>query len=162
MAVSTNLKRMDDTIVLEEVAPGLVLSGQVDRLDLLGDLALVIDYKRSGGEFNARSDEVAKRLQLPLYGAMARNTLDIPVEPIGGLYVGMLRSSIKGAVRDDAPGAPRVAVNSQVSAERWDEIVRDAVDAARDAVQRIRRGEIAPPMTHVTCPPWCRCGDLWR
>lgn len=150
-------QRMEDGVL---VGGGVVISGQLDRLDVspAGDAALVVDYKRSGASFEAASEDVTKRLQLPLYGRMAQDTLLSAAEPIGGLYMGMLKPSIHGAVRDDVPGAPAVA---GVSAERWEQITEEAVAAVRDAVARIHRGEIAPPPASP-CTPWCRCGDLWR
>ena len=150
-------QRMKDPVI---VGDGVVLSGQLDRLDVsrAGDVALVVDYKRSGAKFDAKGDDVTKRLQLPLYGRMARNTGLTTGEAVGGLYMGMLTPTVTGAVRDDVPGAPAVAA---VTAERWREITDEAVEAAQDAVAGMRRGDLAPP-TPGPCPPWCMCGDLWR
>jgi RecB family exonuclease len=155
-------RRLEDDLLVADVAPGVVVSGQLDRLDVSesGGHALVVDYKRSGARFGASSDDVTQRLQLPLYGRMAHDVLG-GVEPIGGLYMGMLSAGIDGAVRDDVPGAPAVSGRRLVSAERWDEITEDAVEAVRDAVVRIRAGELAPPSTGG-CSFWCRCEDLWR
>ena len=150
-------QRMKDAVI---VGGGVVLSGQLDRLDVspAGDVALVVDYKRSGAKFDAKGDEVTKRLQLPLYGRMARNTELTTGEAVGGLYMGILTPTVTGAVREDVPGAPAVAT---VTADRWQEITEEAVEAARDAVAGMRRGDLAPP-TPSPCPPWCMCGDLWR
>ena len=88
------------------VAPGVEVTGTVDRLDVSrdGSAALVVNYKRSGADFAAASDDVMKRLQLPLYGILAEEA--IGAEPAGGLYMGILSPRITGAVRDDVAGAP--------------------------------------------------------
>ena len=150
-------ERMSDPVIIGE---GVVLSGQLDRLDVspAGDHAVVVDYKRSGARFDAKGDDVMKRLQLPLYGRMAQNTALTTATAVGGLYMGMLTPTITGAVSEDAPGAPAVA---GVTAARWREITEEAVEAAQEAVAGMRRGDLAPP-TPGPCAPWCRCGDLWR
>jgi RecB family exonuclease len=150
-------ERMNDPVI---IGGGVVLSGQLDRLDVspAGDHAVVVDYKRSGARFDAKGDDVMKRLQLPLYGRMAQNAALTTATAVGGLYMGMLTPTITGAVSDDAPGAPAVA---GVAAARWREITEEAVEAAQEAVAGMRRGDLAPP-TPDPCPPWCMCGDLWR
>lgn len=153
-------RRMLDDVILGDIAPGLVLSGQVDRLDVGPSGALVVDYKRTSGTFSAKSADVTKRLQLPLYGVMATNVLALGVPAVGGLYMGLLSPSLTGAVRDDVAG-PSVPSRLHVSDERWEEITADAVAAARDAVVAIREGRLDPP-TPDDCVPWCNCGDLWR
>jgi RecB family exonuclease len=152
--------RMEDEAILAPVAAGLVLSGQVDRVDVGREGAVVIDYKRTKGDFSAAGDDVRKRLQLPLYGVMAERALSPGVPAVGGLYVGLLTSSLNGAVRDDVPG-PAVPRRLLVPEERWREIVGEAVDAARGAVTRIREGRLDPPSAGG-CGYWCMCGDLWR
>ncbi|MGD9695504.1 MAG: PD-(D/E)XK nuclease family protein [Thermoleophilia bacterium] len=155
-------RRMEDARLLEHVAPGVIVSGQVDRLDIDPDTgdALVIDYKRRGGTFRLKDADVTKRLQLPLYGVLAANALDGPVWPIGGLYMGILVDSVEGAVRADVAAAPAVK-NRMVDAESWERVTREAVDAARGAVVDIREGRLAPPSIDG-CDNWCMCGDLWR
>ncbi len=140
------------------VAPGVEVTGTVNRLDVSRDgrAALVVDYKRSGADFAAASDDVMKRLQLPLYGILAEEA--IGAEPAGGLYMGILSPRITGAVRDDVAGAP---VAARVSRDDWERIAGDAVAAARDAVARIRQGRLDPP-DPSSCARWCRCEDLWR
>jgi RecB family exonuclease len=156
-------ERMEDRTLLAEVAPGVSVSGRLDRLDVSPDgaHALVVDYKRSGGSFSPKSEDVTKRLQLPLYGVMARNALGLRFEPIGGLYMGLLTADVDGAVREDVAGAPAVGSTKRVSAECWAEITDEAVEAVRGAVARLRAGELAPPPAKG-CSRWCRCEDLWR
>jgi RecB family exonuclease len=155
-------ERLEDRVLLADVAPGVVISGRLDRLDVAreGGHALVVDYKRSGARFAATSDDVTRRLQLPLYGRMAQDVLG-GLDPIGGLYMGILTPGIDGAVRDDVPGAPAVSRNRLVSADRWRQITDEAVDAVRDAVARIRAGELSAPSADG-CSFWCRCEELWR
>ena len=75
---------------------------------------------------------------------MASHVLQPPVPAVGGLYRGLLTPSLTGAVRDDVAG-PSVPSRLQVSAERWDEIVAEAVAAAQGAVAAIREGRLDPP-----------------
>jgi RecB family exonuclease len=156
-------ERMEDATLLGSAAPGVAVSGRLDRLDVSPDgaHALVVDYKRSGGDFAIKSDDVTRRLQLPLYGLMAKNTLGLSLEPAGGLYMGLLTDDVDGAVRDDVADGPAVGKSCRVSAERWAEITDDAVEAVRGAVARLRAGELAPPSAK-NCSFWCRCEDLWR
>jgi RecB family exonuclease len=156
-------RRMADTTILADVAPGVVVSGQIDRLDVSPDGAhgLVVDYKRSLPGFSPKSEDVTKRLQLPLYAKMAETTLGLDFAPIGGLYVGLLEAGAQGAVREDVAGAPAVGKTYLVSEERWAEITDEALTAVRDAVGRLRAGELTPPPADG-CSRWCHCGDLWR
>ena len=156
--------RIEDESTLEPVAPGVALSGQLDRLDVSpsGEHLIVVDYKRSGAAFDPTSDDVTTRLQLPLYAEMARADLMPGAASAGGLYMGMLVPRTTGAVRD-VPGAPSPpsARQGYVDDIVWAEITDEAVEVVRDVVARVRRGELTPPGTG-TCAPWCRCGDLWR
>lgn len=154
--------RMLDEDILAPVAPGLVLSGQVDRLDVGPEgEAVVIDYKRTRGEFQWKDKDVRRRLQLPLYGVMARNRSKGALTPVGGLYMGLLTPAIDGAVSIDAASAPTVPKRLEVSGDDWRRITDEAVEAAREAVRGIRDGRLDPP-DDKPCPPWCQCGDLWR
>lgn len=161
--VPTHLeRRIEDDRIVADVAPGVVISGQLDRLDVspAGDRVLVVDYKRSGADFDPTSDEVAKRLQLPLYGRMAAAHLVAGSRSAGGLYMGMLRPKTTGAVVQNV-GGPVLRGRAMVDEETWERIGDEAVDAVREVVRRVRDGELAAPGTSA-CAPWCRCGDLWR
>jgi RecB family exonuclease len=151
---------MASALLAAEVAPGVVVTGTVDRLDVRedGSAALVVDYKRTGADFSATNDDVIKRLQLPLYGILARET--IGAEPAGGLYMGILSPKITGAVCDDVDGAPVVG-RARVTRQTWNEITDEAVAAAQEAVARIHQGRLDPPLPS-SCSHWCRCEDLWR
>ncbi len=151
-------QRFEHGMASARLAPGVEVTGTVNRLDVArdGSAALVVNYKRSGADFAAASDDVMKRLQLPLYGILAEEA--IGAEPAGGLYMGILSPRITGAVRDDVAGAPMAA---RVSRDDWERIAGEAVAAARDAVARIRQGRLDPP-DPSSCSHWCRCEDLWR
>jgi RecB family exonuclease len=155
--VPTHFERRLESAAL---APGAVVTGAVDRLDIApeGGAALVVDYKRSGADFNPSSQDVVRRLQLPLYGELAREVLG--AEPAGGLYMGMLSAKVAGAVCDDVPGAPD-AGRAVVPREVWERITAEALEAARAAVDGIRAGRLDPPEPD-SCSHWCRCEDLWR
>jgi hypothetical protein len=151
---------LEDEALLAPAAPGVTVTGTVDRLDLSPSGAvLVIDYKRTGSDFSATSDDVVRRLQLPLYGRMARRALGPRGVEAGGLYVGLLAPRIAGAVCDDVPDAPEGGF--RVERAVWDRIAEEAVAAARDAAGRIHAGVLDPPAP-AACSHWCRCEDLWR
>ena len=77
---------MEDDALVAPAAPGVTVTGTVDRLDLSpAGAVLVIDYKRTGSDFSATSDDVVRRLQLPLYGRMARRALGPPSREAGGV-----------------------------------------------------------------------------
>jgi RecB family exonuclease len=151
---------MEDDALVAHAAPGVTVTGTVDRLDLSpAGAVLVIDYKRTGSDFSATSDDVVRRLQLPLYGRMARRALGPPSREAGGLYVGLLSPKVAGAVCDDVPGAPEGGF--RLDRADWDRIADEAVAAARDAAGRIHAGRLDPPAPQA-CSHWCRCEDLWR
>lgn len=154
--------RLEDRAILAGAAPGTALSGKVDRVDVGagGAEALVIDYKRSGGDFRAGSDDVAQRLQLPLYAEMARAALD-GAEPVGGLYVGILAPGVAGAVVAGSAADAGLPGRCVVSRQRWRELTDEAIEAAREAARGIHAGELTAPAP-ARCSRWCRCGDLWR
>ncbi len=152
-------RTVHDDALVAAAAPGVTVTGTVDRVNVgVGGAALVVDYKRSGSDFSASTASVVRRLQLPLYGLMARRTLGLAGEPAGGLYMGLLSPRITGAVCDDVDGAPAVA---RVSRGLWDAITADAVAAAGDAAGRIHGGVLDAP-DPSSCSHWCRCEDLWR
>ncbi len=151
---------MEDDALVAPAAPGVTITGTVDRLDLSpAGAVLVIDYKRTGSDFSATSDDVVRRLQLPLYGRMARRALGPASREAGGLYVGLLSPKVAGAVCDDVPDAPEGGF--RLDRADWDRIADEAVAAARDAAGRIHAGRLDPPAPQA-CSHWCRCEDLWR
>src|SRR5204862_2341188 len=69
-----------------ELAPGLTLSGKIDRIDVdpFGARGIVQDYKSGKHAHSAREIESELRLQIPLYMLVLRDLVGL--EPLGGVY----------------------------------------------------------------------------
>ncbi len=136
---------------------GFFLRGRVDRIDRSGDGIIVIDYKSSGGP---RFDRFAEDglLQLPLYGLVAARRLGLPL--LGGLYRNVKEDRTRGffiedAVPDPGPGSGR----SRLDAATRDDVIADAVERARCAVEGIRSGRIEPVTQPVDRCGYCRAAS---
>ncbi|MBK5231833.1 MAG: PD-(D/E)XK nuclease family protein [Thermoleophilia bacterium] len=143
---------------------GWSLHGSIDRIDTMGNQAVIFDYKTGGGVLS-RSDIVKqKRLQLQLYMAAIEKRKP-PLTPVAALYVpihngekvrprGFGDPESKGDLKDLNFYAPDFKV-----------AVRVAIDAAKAdataAVAEIRAGNIDhDPLTcvehfkHAAVPDW--------
>src|SRR5262249_57789926 len=69
-----------------ELAPGLTLSGKIDRIDVdpYGARGIVQDYKSGRHAHSAREIEKELRLQVPLYMLVLRDLVGL--EPLGCLF----------------------------------------------------------------------------
>jgi RecB family exonuclease len=141
---------------------GFAVTGRIDRIDVDPTSArgLIHDYKSTGAESAA---EVRKnhRLQLPLYMLALRDRLGL--EPVGGVYRGIKKGATRGLLRD----AERDGVESFAAADYLDEegfwgLVAEAVETARDAVARIRRGDVRHDPRGGSCPDWCDAHPICR
>jgi ATP-dependent helicase/DNAse subunit B len=146
----------DERPPLELEPEGVRVRGRIDRVDALGERALVRDYKGGSGVFGLARWDDEHRLQLPLYMLAARELLGL--DPAGGLYVPLTgKGRPRGAVRDvDAEAAGAVT-----SSDTYDQAELDAaLDAARarvaEAVGRLRAGDVRP------CPERCGPGGACR
>jgi ATP-dependent helicase/DNAse subunit B len=140
---------------------GFVVSGKIDRIDADPGMAargIVQDYK-SGAAFSAATIDNERKLQIPLYVLALRDLVGI--EPLGGLYRslsgaresrGLLRAEARG---DALPGLK--AADYLEEEEFWGTVDR-AVGHAREAVARIREGDVGHDPRGGRCPDWC---DLW-
>jgi ATP-dependent helicase/DNAse subunit B len=141
---------------LELAAEGVRVRGRIDRVDVLGDRALVRDYKGAFGVVGMARWGDENRLQLPLYMLAVRELLGL--DPAGGLYVPLTgKARPRGAVR----GADAEAAGAVSSSDRCDQAGLDAaLDAARDRVAevvgRLRTGDVRP------CPERCGPGGGCR
>lgn len=125
--------------------------GVIDRVDIAPDGTLrIIDYKTGGsGATTQKALEEARKLQLPLYAAAARDVLGLG-EPAEGYYwhvsaaqksAGQLSKFVGGA-----EGAIRVAS-----------------EAAAQAVDGVGAGHFAPQQPQGGCPPYCpAAGFCWH
>ncbi|MFN8222322.1 MAG: PD-(D/E)XK nuclease family protein [Gaiellales bacterium] len=143
-----------------ELAPGVLISGKIDRVDAdpLSARGMVIDYK-SGAASSALEIERRRLLQAPLYMLVLREQLGL--EAMGGIYVPVGGSKKPRGVLLDEPGerVPGFSRDDYVDPERFEELIAGAREAAVGLVERIRAGDIQRDPVEDRCPQWC---DLWR
>jgi ATP-dependent helicase/DNAse subunit B len=143
-----------------ELAPGLTLSGKIDRIDVepFGARGIVQDYKSGKHGHSAREIERELRLQVPLYMLVLRDLVGL--EPLGGLYrplAGTRRA--RGLVRaTEAETLPGFVKNDYLEEEDFWGVVESARTAAATLAQRIKQGDVAHDPRDGECPAWC---DLW-
>jgi RecB family exonuclease len=143
-----------------ELAPGLTLSGKIDRIDVdpFGARGVVQDYKSGKSAYSARQIESELRLQIPLYMLVLRDLVGL--EPLGGLYRPLAgarrpRGLVRGSEAETLPG--------YVSHDYLDEdafwgMVESARQTATGLAERIREGDVRHDPLGGECPTWC---DLW-
>jgi ATP-dependent helicase/DNAse subunit B len=143
-----------------ELAPGLTLSGKIDRIDVdpFGARGIVQDYKSGKHAHSAREIERELRLQVPLYMLVLRDLVGL--EPLGGLYrplAGTRRA--RGLVREaEAETLPGYAKNDYLGEEDFWGVVESARATAATVAERIRQGDVRHDPRDGECPAWC---DLW-
>lgn len=148
-----------------EIAPGLRLSGRIDRVDVEpeGARAVVVDYKGTTA-YGAQEWLRDARIQVALYARALPALLD--VEPAGAFYQPTSKPrdlQARGAERDDAAtGVARPA--DVLAAEEFETLLADATALAVRAVDEIRAGRLeARPGTcgfrgdGCAYPSICRC-----
>ena len=135
------------------------VSGKIDRIDVdpFSAYGIVQDYK-SGRAHSAARIESDGRLQIPLYVMALRDLLGI--EPVGGLYRSLSGDrEARGVLRSEHESdlLPGLAQRDYLPHEEFTDVVDRAADRAREAVRRIRVGDVRhdPP---DGCPSWC---DRW-
>ena len=143
-----------------ELAPGLTLSGKIDRIDVdpFGARGIVQDYKSGKHAHSAREIERELRLQVPLYMLVLRDLVGL--EPLGGLYrplAGARRA--RGLVRaSEAETLPGYVKNDYLEEEDFWGVVESARATAAAVAGRIREGDVSHDPRDGECPAWC---DLW-
>jgi ATP-dependent helicase/DNAse subunit B len=152
-------RRLEVLFQAYELAPGVSVTGKIDRVDAdpLSARGIVVDYKSGAAPTAAQIREDA-RLQIPLYMLVLRDQLGL--EPMGGIYMplgggrrprGMLRAAddqVAGFVASDYLGP-----------EEFDAEVEHARDTAVVLAGRMRAGDVKHDPHGGECPAWC---DLWR
>jgi ATP-dependent helicase/DNAse subunit B len=143
-----------------ELAPGMTLSGKIDRIDVdpFGARGIVQDYKSGKHAHSAREIERELRLQIPLYMLVLRDLVGL--EPLGGLYrplAGARRA--RGLVREaEAETLAGYVSNDYLGEEEFWGIVDSARATATALAERMREGDIRHDPLGGDCPSWC---DLW-
>jgi ATP-dependent helicase/DNAse subunit B len=144
-----------------ELAPGLALSGKIDRIDVdpFSTRGIVQDYKSGKTGHSATQIDSELRLQIPLYMLVLRDLVGI--EPLGGLYRPLsgerrARGLLRAEARDD--GLPGFVKNDYLDEESfWGQVERSR-ELAVELVDRIKDGDITHDPRGGDCPTWC---DLW-
>ena len=141
---------------------GFTLSGKIDRIDVdpFSARGIVQDYKSGAGSHSAAQIESEGRLQIPLYILALRDLVGI--EPLGGLYRALAGSrEARGLVRASAQqdGVDGLKRADYLDEDRfWGQVER-AQELAREAVERVRTGDVRHDPRKGECPDWC---ELWR
>ena len=143
-----------------ELAPGLSLSGKIDRVDVdpFGARGIVQDYKSGKHAHSAREIERELRLQIPLYMLVLRDLVGL--EPLGGLYRPLAgarkaRGLVRAAEEETLPG---YVATDYLDEEQFWGVVESAQRTASELAGRIRKGDVRHDPLGGECPQWC---DLW-
>jgi ATP-dependent helicase/DNAse subunit B len=143
-----------------ELAPGLTLSGKIDRIDVdpYGARGIVQDYKSGRHAHSAREIEKELRLQVPLYMLVLRDLVGL--EPLGGLYKPLAGSRrARGLVRaTEAETLPGYVKNDYLEEDDFWGVIESARATATTFAQRIREGDVRHDPRDGDCPTWC---DAW-
>jgi len=147
---------------------GLALQGRIDRIDIRGGEAVIIDYKGKTATPVARWVQDGK-LQLGLYVLAARELArrgELAAAPVGGLYqpIGAEETRPRGALADGADPGRDVVKTDRLSREDLDAVLAEVLEAAERAVAAMRAGALVPqPQTcswdgsGCAHPTICRC-----
>jgi ATP-dependent helicase/nuclease subunit B len=143
-----------------ELAPGMTLSGKIDRIDVdpFGARGVVQDYKSGKGAYSARQIESELRLQIPLYMLVLRDLVGL--EPLGGLYRPLAgarkpRGLVRGSETETLPG---YVSHDYLDEEDFWGVVESARRTATGLAERVRAGDVRHDPLGGDCPTWC---DLW-
>ncbi len=144
-----------------ELAPGMLLGGKIDRIDVdpFSARGIVQDYKSGKTGHSAAQIESERRLQIPLYMLVLRDLVGI--EPLGGLYRPLSgERKPRGLLRADAreDGVPGLVKNDYVDEDDFWAKVDRSRDLAVGLVERIRGGDVRHDPKSGECPTWC---ELW-
>jgi PD-(D/E)XK nuclease superfamily len=144
-----------------ELAPGVMLGGKIDRIDVdpFAARGIVQDYKSGKTGHSAAQIESERRLQIPLYMLVLRDLVGI--EPLGGLYRPLAgerkpRGLLRAEARDD--GVPGLVKNDYVDEDEFWSRVERSRELAVGLVERIRTGDVRHDPKTGECPTWC---ELW-
>lgn len=131
-----------------ELAPGLRVSGRIDRVDLspAGDAAIVIDYKGTSGAKPQKRWAQDGSLQAGLY-ALALPGLLPAARPVGALYqpIGAGDQRPRGFLLEgEDAGRGDILDNDRLDDEQAEELLGRVRETAVRAVEELRRGAVVP------------------
>jgi ATP-dependent helicase/DNAse subunit B len=142
---------------------GFTVSGKIDRIDvdLYSARGIVQDYK-SGEAFSAQKIDADARLQIPLYILVLRDLVGL--EPLGGLYRSLSgEREARGLLRAEARAElPSLQGRDFLDEDEFWARVERAADRAREAVRRIRAGDVRHDPREGSCPSWCADWPMCR
>lgn len=142
---------------------GFRIHGRIDRLDTDpgGAGVFVIDYK-SGSIPSRSAMGGAEALQLPLY-LLALGAGQPGSRVLGGAYLDLSEGKRSGMLAGGQELFPEgVPVGCRVlDATQLDELFARTRAVSQEAVEGMRRGDIAP-RSGRNCPPWCDLAPVCR
>ncbi len=152
-------RKLEVSFKAYELAPGVAVSGKIDRVDAdpLSARGIIVDYK-SGAAPSATQIHDEARLQIPLYLLVLRDQLGF--EPMGGVYMplgGGRRA--RGMLRAGDDQVPGFAAADYLDGPEFEAEIEHARATAVVLAERIRAGDVAHDPHGGDCPGWC---DLWR
>jgi ATP-dependent helicase/DNAse subunit B len=136
-----------------DLGDGLLLTGKIDRIDVLDNDAIIIDYKTGAIKADQGQNNWAKKnlVQLGLY-ALAYQAAGGTERVVGALYQPVSKVDAKnfkprGAIAkgSDDERTDIVGRSDRVEAERFPELVDEVRQVAVDALASIRDGQLEPP-----------------
>jgi hypothetical protein len=142
-----------------ELAPGVLVSGKIDRVDRdpVSARGIIVDYK-SGAAPSATQIHDEARLQIPLYLLVLRDHLGL--EPMGGVYMPLSGGRrARGMLRSGEERVPGFATADYLDEAGFESEMEHARETAVVLAGRIRAGDIRHDPHGGDCPAWC---DLWR
>ena len=133
-----------------EVGDGLAIRGRIDRVDVLGEHALVRDYKGGRKVDGVKSWEAKNRLQVALYMLAVRELLGL--KPAGGVYAPLAgdhrpRGLLLAEMKDEI--GKGLYENDLVGEEELEAELGRARERVLELAGRMRSGEVRP------CPETC-------
>ncbi|HEY5144021.1 MAG TPA: PD-(D/E)XK nuclease family protein [Solirubrobacteraceae bacterium] len=151
-----------------EIAPGLRLSGRIDRVDVHGDEAIVVDYKGVTGSQPYVKWAAKNQVQAALY-ALALPQLLEGRRVVGALYqpIGARKDQRpRGFLLDDAdPDRTDIVATDRVDEAGAGDALEEVRSLATSAIEALLAGRLEPrPLTCAyrggcSHPSICRCAD---
>lgn len=147
---------------------GAMMKGRIDRIDRQQWVAhaVVRDYKSSQPPALGESIVSKGFLQIPLYIRAVRELMGY--EAVGGVYQSLRGGGDpRGMLRLDAreEGLSGFVEHDYLTDELFEQVLDDAVSAARSAAERIRVGDVRHDPSdgdRGACPAWCAMGPICR
>jgi RecB family exonuclease len=134
-----------------DLGDGLAVRGRIDRIDVRGDEAAVLDYKGTSGA-PAVKWVAERRLQAALYGHAVEQLLGLRL--VAALYqpVSTTDQRPRGIADGDSAAAALAHDRDVKDADALHETIDEVLDVARGALRAMRDGQIEP------CPKTCYFG----